>query len=161
MRRTALLIALAAAFVAMMSGSAMSYWAAAGSGSGAGTTGTTVAVTISPGTPSPTLHPGGTADVTLVIVNSNPTVVSIASLVLDTAQSTAGFAVDVAHSGCVLSTLTFITQSNGGSGWSVPASTSGVDGTLPVTLANALAMDVNAANACQGAVFTIYLAASS
>jgi hypothetical protein len=161
MRRTALLMALAAAFMAMMSGHALSYWTAAGSGSGSGTTGTTVAVTISPGTPSPTLHPGGRADVTLVVVNPNPAAVSITSLVLDTAQGAAGFAVDAAHTGCVLSALSFTTQINTGAGWSVPASTGGVDGTLPITLANALAMDADAANACQAAVFTIYLAAGS
>jgi hypothetical protein len=34
-----------------------------------------------------------------------------------------------------------------------------VNGTLPITLTNALAMGLSAANACQEATFTVYLAA--
>ena len=41
----------------------------------------------------------------------------------------------------------------------VPKKVGAVDGTLSVTLTNALAMGIGAANACQGASVTIYLAA--
>lgn len=78
---------------------------------------------------------------------------------LDTSQGTGGLAVDTSHSGCGLATLSFTTQTNGGVGWTIPAKVGAVDGTLPITLANALAMSTSAANACQGASFTVYLVA--
>jgi hypothetical protein len=43
----------------------------------------------------------------------------------------------------------------------VPASSGAVSGTLSITLANALSMHVDATNACQGGLFTVYLAANS
>jgi hypothetical protein len=43
----------------------------------------------------------------------------------------------------------------------VPARVGTGDAALSITLPNALAMEVNAANACQGAVTTVYLAAGS
>ena len=60
-----------------------------------------------------------------------------------------------AHSGCVLATLSFTTQTNGGAGWTVAGGQA-----LAVTLANALSMTTCAANACQGATFTVYLEAA-
>ena len=45
-----------------------------------------------------------------------------------------------------------MTQTNGGAGWTVPGS-----GVLSVTLTGALAMGSGAANACQGATFTVHL----
>jgi hypothetical protein len=161
LRRTAFLIVLAGAFTAIMGGSAQSYWTATGTGSGSGTTGTSAAVSISPGSPAATLHPGGRTDVAVVIANPNLVAVSIASLTLDTARGSSGFAVDATHAGCVLSTLSYTTQTNAGAGWSVPARGGGADGTLSITLGAALAMDVNAVDACQGAIFTIYLTAGS
>jgi hypothetical protein len=71
---------------------------------------------------------------------------------LDTTQGTAGFAVDGAHAGCGLASLTFTTQTNGGAGWTIPAG-----GSSALSLANSLSMNANAANACQGASFTVYL----
>ena len=41
-----------------------------------------------------------------------------------------GFAVDAGHSGCTLGTLSYTTQTNGGSGWNVPAKVGAVNGTL-------------------------------
>jgi hypothetical protein len=64
--------------------------------------------------------------------------------------------VDAAHPGCVVSTLSFTTQTNGGAGWTVPG-----NGSLPLTLASALSMSTSAANACQGATFTVYLKVAS
>ena len=49
---------------------------------------------------------------------------------------------------------------NGSSGWDVPAKVGAVNGTLLVTLSNALSMAASAADACQGATFTVYLVAS-
>jgi hypothetical protein len=81
--------------------------------------------------------------------------VHITTLTLDSTQGTGGFSVDAAHSGCTLSALSFATQTNGGSGWNVPGT-----GNLAITLPAAVTMATSAANACQGATFTVYLLAS-
>jgi hypothetical protein len=140
-----------------LAGIAAAVWSAVGSGSGSGGTGATVAVTLSPATPTAALYPGGQADVVLTITNSNTAIVRIGSLASDTARGTSGFAVDAGHAGCVLLTLSFTTQTNGTTGWTVPAKTGSVDGTLAVTLPSALAMSSSALSACQGATFTVYL----
>lgn len=154
-----LLIALLGMAVVAIGGAANAFWGGLGGGTGDGTTATTVAVTLSPGTPTATLYPGGQADVVLTVTNTNASAVRIGSLALDTGQGTGGFAVDAGHAGCDVSALSFTTQSNGGAGWNVPGRVGAVNGTLSVTLANALAMGVNAANACQGASSTVYLVA--
>ncbi len=92
----------------------------------------------------------------LTVTNPNAAQIRVGSLALDTSQGTGGFAVDGAHSACGLATLSFTTQTNGGAGWTVPGS-----GALPVTLTNALSMGNGAANACQGAAFTVYLKVAS
>lgn len=135
-------------------GAASAYWSGSGTGSGSGSNGTTQAVTLTPATAAAQLHPGGQAGVELRIVNPNPGSVRIGSLALDTTQGTGGFSVDAGHSACGVSSLSFTTQTNDGAGWTVPGS-----GSLPVTLATALSMSTSAANACQGATFTVYLKA--
>ena len=140
-------------------GAAFAYWSGSGSGAGSASTGTAVAVTLSAGTPAATLFPGGTANVVLTASNPNASTVRLGSLALDTVQGTGGFAVDAGHSGCAVATLSFTTATNGGAGWTVPGKVGAVDGTLSITLTNALAMGVGAADACQGASFTVYLAA--
>lgn len=140
-------------------GAAGATWSASGSGAGSGATGTVVAVALSPGTPAGDLHPGGQADVVLTVSNPNASTVRIGSLALDSSQGTGGFAVDAGHSGCAVTALSFATQTNGGAGWTIPAKVGGVDGSLSVTLTDALALDVGAANACQGAQATVFLAA--
>jgi hypothetical protein len=140
-----------------LAGIAAAVWSAVGSGARTAAAGTTVAVTLSPATPTAALYPGGQADVVLTVTNSNTSTVRIGSLAGDTARGTGGFAVDASHSGCVLSSLTFTTQTNGTTGWTVPAKAGSVDGTLAITLTSALAMSLSAASACQGATFTVYL----
>ncbi len=152
---TCLLIGLAVG----LGGIANAYWRGSGSGTGSGTTGTTVAVSVSPGTPSASLYPGGQANVVLTVSNPNASPVFIGSLMLATGQGTGGFAVDAGHSACAVATLSFTAQTNGGAGWTVPAKVGAVNGALPVTLTNALAMGVGAANACQGANTTVYVTA--
>ena len=154
---TSLLVLLALA----ITGTASAYWRGSGFGPGTGTTGTTAAVTLSPGTPAASLHPGGLTSVVLTVSNPNSFAVRMGSFALDTGQGTGGFAVDAGHSGCAVSTLTFATQTNGGAGWTVPAKVGAVNGTLSVLLTNALAMGLNAANACQGASFAVYVAAGA
>lgn len=159
--RAALVVLLAGVIGAALGGVASAYWTGSGGGSGSATTGTTVALTLTPGTPAAALYPGGQADVVLTASNPNPSPVFITSLALDSAQGTGGFAVDAGHSGCAMSALSVTTQTNAGAGWTVPAKAGGVDGTLPVTLTNALSMDAGAANACQGGLFAVYVTAGS
>jgi hypothetical protein len=140
---------------------AWAYFTGGGAGSGSGDSGTTVPVTLTPAAAVPGLYPGGSANVRLTVTNPNTAQVRIASLMLDPTQADGGYAVDAGHTGCGLSTLTYSTRSNGGVGWTVPARSGGADGTLAITLAGALAMSTGAANACQGAVFTVYLTATS
>lgn len=147
--------------VALVSGggAAFARWSASGSGSGAAANGALLAVSLTPGSPSAGLYPGGQTSVVLTASNPNTTIVLIRSLALDTSQGTGGFSVDAGHSGCAVTALSFATQTNGGAGWSVPANNGIADGTLSITLTNALSMTSSAANACQGATFTVYLAA--
>jgi len=158
-RRLALLGALLVLLGIPVGGIAWSYWSAGGSGSGSGANRTPTALSLSPGTPAAGLYPGGSTNVVLTASNSNTSIVKIGSLLLDSSQGTGGFAVDGGHSGCSVAALSYTTQSNGGSGWSVPAKVGAVNGTLAITLTNALSMSAAAASACQGATFTVYLVA--
>ncbi len=62
---------------------------------------------------------------------------------------------------CGTSTLAYTPQTGPGAGWSVPARAGAVDGTLAVTLSQAVSMGTTAASSCQGATFTVYLRAGS
>jgi hypothetical protein len=97
--------------------------------------------------------------VILTIKNPNSAPVRFAALTLDTGQGAGGYAVDPGHSGCALAAIVYSTQSNGGAGWTVPGKAGATDGTLAVTLVNALSMAPDAVNACQGAGFTAFLKA--
>ena len=140
-----------------LGGIAAAVWSAMGSGNASGGTGTTVAVTLTPGTPTTLLYPGSKANVVLRVVNTNAATVRIGSLAVDTSRGTNGFAADAAHAGCVLSALTFTAQTNGTAGWTVAGKVGAVDGTLDVSLPNALQLGLGAVNACQGATFTVFL----
>ena len=145
-----------------LGGIAAAVWSAVGAGSGSASTSATVAVTLTPATPTTLVSPGGpAAAVVLAVSNSNAATVRIGTLSLDTARGAGGFAVDALHPNCLLTALTFTSpQTNAGAGWTVPGKTGSVNGTLTVTLASSLSMSVAAANACQGAFFTVYLAAA-
>jgi hypothetical protein len=151
-RRGPAALALVTVLALATSGVAYAVWAGSGGGAGSATTGTTQAVTLSPGTVSDKLYPGGQSAVSVTVTNLNPGSVKVGSLSLDTSQGTAGFAVDGAHAGCGLASLTFTTQTNGGAGWTIPAS-----GSSALSLVNSLSMNANAANACQAASFTVFL----
>jgi hypothetical protein len=143
--------------MAVVGASAFAYWSAEGTGNGSGSTATSVAVTLSPGVAAADLRPGGEGNVVLQVTNPNPYVAEIGSLALDVTRGDGGFAVDAAHLDCAFTALDYTTQTNGGAGWTVPQASGGDDGTLSVTLSDALAMSDDAANACQGATLTVYL----
>jgi len=153
-RKTVLLVA--TALLVVVGGAAYAFWTTSGSGSAAATTSGTAAMTLSPATPTAELYPGGQAAVVATVANPNASTVRIGSLALDPTQGNGGFGVDAAHPGCAVSTLSFTTQTNGGAGWTVPG-----HGSLPLSLAGALSMSTSAANACQGATFTVYLKVAS
>ena len=157
--RRVLLTLLAVALTVCLGSGAMAYWGGGGSGDGNGSSGKVVAVTLSPATPTAYLYPGGVADVVLTVSNPNAAEVRLGSLALDTTRGTNGFAVDAGHSGCWVASLGYGTLTNGGAGWTVPGRVGAVNGTRSVTLTDALSMGTDAANACQGAQFTVYLAA--
>ncbi|HZQ04929.1 MAG TPA: hypothetical protein VFA88_13040 [Gaiellaceae bacterium] len=139
-----------------VTGAAMAYYTASGSGSGNASVGGSPAdLTITASTPSAgLLYPGSTGEVDATISNPNTFPVRVNSLVL----GAGGIAPDSGHSSCEASALHFTTQTNGGTGWDVPARVGAVDGTLDVQLADAISMDNDAANECQGATFTVSLA---
>lgn len=151
-----LLVSLIVIFTAT-GGAAYGYFSATGSGNASGSNATTSPVTLSPGSPSANLYPGGLSSVVLTVSNPNATAVRIGSLTLDTSKGTAGYSVDAGHPACPTTTFSFTTQTNSGAGWTVPPKSGSVNGSLSITLANALTMSVNAANACQGATATVYL----
>lgn len=156
MNRRRLVETLVVVFLVLAGGMAYAYWSGSGGGSGSSSTGGSAPVTLSPAAAAADLYPGGVTSVALTVTNPNNSPVRIGSLALDTAQGAGGFDVDGGHRGCAVSALSFTTQTTG---WTVPANAGGTNGTLAVTLAGALAMSPSAANACQGANFTVYLVA--
>lgn len=153
-------IAIFTVVLSAVCGSAYGLWTSTGTGTGSGSAGTTVAVTLSPAGTGGTLIPGGRADVVLTVANPNPASVRIGSLNLDTSQGTGGFTFDSSHSGCATTSLSYVNQTNSGAGWTVPGKVGSFNGSLSITLPAALMLAANAANACQGAISTIYLVAS-
>ena len=153
---------LAIAVLATLGVGAFAYWSGTGS-----TTATTVLpdphdVTFSLGVPTAHLYPGRDAAVAIVAHNPNAYFVHVAEMRLDTGEAEIPpFAVDAGHAGCDVSALSFTTQDNGGDGWDIPPRVSSTDGTRALEMSSAIQMDASAANACQGAVFTVRLVAAS
>jgi hypothetical protein len=147
-------VAVLAAGAAVLCGGAAAFWLVLGNGSAGSQAGTVSAVTLTSGTTSTPLFPGGAADVAVSVVNGNPGRIVVGSLLLDTGQGTNGFSVDGGHSGCNLAALGYTTQTNGGAGWSVAGSS-----TLPLDLSGAVSLSTSAVSACQGAQVTVYLQA--
>lgn len=160
-RRRRRLVAAHVLLLLAVAGTASARWTSSGTGVGTGTTGTAMPVTLTPGVPTGDLFPGGRADVLLTVTNPNRSPMRIGALVLDPRQGLGGFGVDAAHAGCAASALSYTRQTNGGTGWNVAGRSGSVDGTLAIRLPNAVAMSVDAANACQGARIDVYLAVGS
>ena len=104
------------------------------------------------------LSPGASVDLTIMVRNAAAAPVRIDALALDTSRGVGGFASD--QPACTTPALSLATQTNGATGWTVPARAGGVDGQQTVTLASALSMGAAASSACQRATFTVYLVAS-
>jgi hypothetical protein len=135
---------------------ALAYWEGSGSGGATTVLADTQSLSLTPGTLTAELSPGGDATVAIVASNPNPYFVQIGSIVLDTAGGPA-FAVDPAHSGCNVAALSFVPQDDEGSGWRVPPRAGTTDGALAIDMSAAMKMSAAATNACQGATFTVAL----
>lgn len=140
---------------------AVAFWISAGTGSGTAVLSSPQQLTLGPGTAQGQLVPGGASAVVAVATNPNPYFVDVGSLTLDATSGTGGFDVDAGHSGCAVSVLHLAAQDNDGSGWRVPPRVGSTDGTQVIELGGALTMDADAADACQGASFTVYLTAGA
>lgn len=159
MMQTWALTCFAVATLVLLGTGASAFWSGSASGSGSADTAGSEPVSLAPGRPATALSPGASADVVTTVSNPNSVSLRIGSLTLDTDQGTDGFSVDPGHASCGVSALSFSTQSNGGAGWTVPGRVGGVAGTASVTLTDAVGLDADAADACQGATFFVYLAA--
>jgi hypothetical protein len=135
---------------------ALAYWQGTGRGTATTVLADAQALSFSPGTPTSELYPGGTATVAVVVTNPSPYFVQISSIVL-AAGDAQPFGVDAGHGGCGLSTLTYVPQNENGAGWRIPPRAGVTDGTLTINMAAAIQMNGAAANACQGANFTVHL----
>ena len=95
--------------------------AQAGTGSGAAASGTVAAVTLSPGTPTAQLYPGGQATVVLTVTNPNPGQrPGRVPRPGHRARGPAGSPWTARTPACGLATLSYATQTNGGAGWTLP-----------------------------------------
>jgi hypothetical protein len=151
-RRLAKLILPVAAVLALAS-AASAYLTTIGSGAGSGSVNVRLsAITVTGATATQSMLPTGspTGDLNVTLNNGNSSSVHISSLALDTTQGSSGFSANAG--GCALS---FTTQNNGGSGWTIPA-----NGMLPVDLTNSVTMGTTAATSCQGQSFNVHLKAS-
>ena len=141
----------AIAVVALLVAGSLAYaaWSVNGSGTGAASATSAVSLSLTPGSPPTPCSRGASADVATTITNSNPFPVHVTAISLDSGQGSAGFAVDGGHSGCNINTLSFTAQTNGGSGWDIPANDS-----IDVDASDADRDGLRRQRLLQGAAFT-------
>jgi hypothetical protein len=145
--RRRLVSVLAVVGVLAVGGAAWAYFTSHGSGTGHGSTGSMSTVTLSAtaGSPSTSLYPGGTGDVSLEVNNPNAYAVTLVSV-----SGNGAITPDSGHlAGCTTTGVTFSNQS--GLSTTIPASATN----YPVHLSGAVSMSTSSSNGCQGATFTI------
>jgi len=143
-----------AVLFALTGGGALAYFASNGSGSSSVAVGSLSPVTIIAATPtSGLLYPGASGRVDATISNPNTVRVHVNSLIL----AAGGITADNTHQSCDTAVLHYATQRNDPTGWTIPPRVGNTDGTLLVQLGGAISMDASAADACQGATFTVSL----
>jgi hypothetical protein len=158
-RRQATILLAATAITIAVAAAAFASWRGGGNGDATIVLPNIQSVTLQPGTQTAQLYPGGDSSVSVVLSNPNSTFIQVGSIVLDPGAPQP-FAVDSNHSGCAVSALSFVAQDNGGAGWRIPPRAGSTDGSLAIDMPAAMKMSVAAANACQGATFTVQLKAS-
>jgi hypothetical protein len=140
-------VAIAAALTvsATLVGIAFAAWVAGGTGQGAAKAGAAQPLTVSGGTPTNLLYPGGTGDVAATITNPNPFPVRVTGISGNGAITSDKQGCDSPSHG-----VTFTNQTGT---WDVPR-----NGNLGVVLAGAVTMSTDSPDACQGASFSMPLA---
>jgi ferric-dicitrate binding protein FerR (iron transport regulator) len=157
-RRQATILLVAIAIAIAAAAAAFAYWRGSGNGDATTVLANVQSVTLQPGTQTAQLYPGGDSSVSVVLSNPNSTFIQVGSIILDPGVPQP-FAVDSNHSGCGVSALSFVAQDNGGAGWRIPPRAGSTDGSLAIDMPAAMKMSIAAANACQGATFTVQLQA--
>jgi hypothetical protein len=127
---------------------AVAYFTSTGSGSGSGTTGALQTVTVAAisGTETTPLLPGASGDVILRVTNPNPYSVTLVNV-----AGNGTISADGSHTpGCVTTGIVTFSDQTG-----LTQSIAGNGATTAVDLPGAAHMSLSAANACQGATFSI------
>jgi hypothetical protein len=131
--------------LATLLGIAFAAWVAGGTGQGTAKAGVAQPLTVSGGTPTNLLYPGGTGDVAATITNPNAYPVRVTGISGNGAITSDKPGCDSPSHG-----VTFTNQSGA---WDVPGK-----GNLGVVLVGAVTMSTDSPDACQGASFSIPLA---
>lgn len=146
-RRRSLPLVLAFTLAALLAaGIGLAAWNATGAGTAAANAGSASELTID-GVSAGTLFPTATVDVTVAVTNPNPYSVSVTEIGL----AAAGVTTDAV--GCDAASVSF----NGPFSYALDALVVGAGDSADVALADALTMSNAAADACQGATFTVNL----
>jgi hypothetical protein len=140
MKRRALFLAALALLIVIGAGAAFAYWTTHGTGTGAGHTATLVAPTSVTATAASKLVPGGSADLSVTLTNSNSYSINIVGI------SQAAGTIGVTPS-CTTPAVSVPTQT-----LSTPVVVAA--GTHTVTIPSSLVMGVGSTNDCQNATFT-------
>jgi hypothetical protein len=149
--------------VVVVGGVALAFWSGRGGGAATQEVDDVRALAVVPGEVEPELQPGGTGTVAIRLRNPNPFQVFVPSLQLDVDGGEPITVEDAGAggSGCQPDSFSYEAQDNGGSGWFVPPSIGGVDGTLLVELRDSVRLSVDAPDACQGANVLVRLKAGA
>jgi hypothetical protein len=145
MKHRTLLLVIATVVVSLGAGAALAYFTSSGSAQGSASTATLLTVTAGAGTPSTPLLPGGTGDVALTVTNPNNFAVTLVSV-----AGNGAIIADGGHPGCTTG-VTFTAPT----GSPLPVTILANSTNQVVDLPGAAAMSLTAANACQGATFSI------
>ncbi len=132
-------------------GAAWAAWTMSGTGSASASATTAQGLTVSSATVDASLYPGATVPVTMKVSNPNPFPVAVDSVALTNIATTKS-GCDASKNVTILPNLTVPTV---GGANKVAAKTGANAVTTDIVIANALKMNADAANACQGAVFTV------
>jgi hypothetical protein len=131
--------------VLLVGGVAFAAWTANGDGTGTADATSAIDLDINP-ISGDDLYPGGSFDITVDLVNTNPYAVQVSSI-----HQTAATAITSDVTACTATSVVYATQTDG---WLVPAN----DTLEDVVLTDALTMpNAGADDDCQGATFTIPL----
>jgi len=149
--------------ILLASSVAFAWWTASGTGNGYAKSETgPAAVYTNVVAPTAQLHPGGSADVELTIRNPNAYAVTVTDIA-DSVATTITSGNATCDNPDALATPAYLGNgvswvSDRSGTWTVPAASGGTDGTLSVTLTNAVSMSNTADtanNACQAKTFTV------